>query len=84
MISLPCDQHPILKHDAAPAVNDDRASQPEALAARGLHSRTLGVITELFPPAGAIDVLDVGAGRGALSYQLKNAGYRVSACDLFP
>jgi SAM-dependent methyltransferase len=70
-----------LKHDAAPAVN---ASQPEALAARGLHSRTLGVITEFFPPEKPIDVLDIGAGRGALSYQLNDAGYRVSACDLFP
>lgn len=29
-------------------------------------------------------VVDVGAGMGALSRRLSDAGYRVSACDLFP
>lgn len=65
-------------------MNENHTSAPEALAARGLHSRTLDVITELVPPSGDIRILDIGAGRGALSHELKAAGYGVSACDLFP
>lgn len=65
-------------------MNDSGVSAPEALAARGLHDRTVRVVKGLFAPDPAIQVLDIGAGRGALSFQLKAAGYQVSACDLHP
>lgn len=57
---------------------------PRELAIPGTHDRVLKAF------AGAIDlearprVLDIGAGQGALSLRLKEAGARVSACDVVP
>ena len=65
-------------------MTDKRGNEPEALAARGLHGAVLQAITDELAPAPAVQVLDIGAGRGALSYQLQALGYAVSACDLFP
>ena len=65
-------------------MNDHTGNSPEALAARGLHERTLQVIREHVAPEPDVQVLDIGAGRGALSHALQAAGYAVSACDLYP
>ncbi len=65
-------------------MNDNSATGPDALAARGLHDRTLKLVKELIAPHPSVCVLDIGAGRGALSFQLSAAGYQVAACDLYP
>jgi len=57
---------------------------PRELAIPGTHDRVMKAF------AGAIDlkarprVLDIGAGQGALSQRLREAGARVSACDVVP
>lgn len=50
-------------------------------AAPGVHAYALQQLLA-FLPAGA-RVLELGAGGGAMSQRLADAGYRVSACDLF-
>lgn len=56
---------------------------PQALALPDLHELILAVFKRHIPPAGQA-VLELGAGRGAMSARLRHAGYRVRACDLFP
>ncbi|MGH8496377.1 MAG: methyltransferase domain-containing protein [Gammaproteobacteria bacterium] len=53
------------------------------MAVRGTHENVLRLVCEQFPQRDA-DALDVGAGRGGLSRQLRDAGFRVQACDLDP
>lgn len=60
------------------------AGAPVEMAARGTHARVLEVLARYVPPASGASVLDIGAGTGALSARLHAAGYRVSACDLYP
>lgn len=50
-------------------------------AAPGLHAHALAQL-QVWVPAGA-RVLELGAGGGAMSQRLADAGYRVAACDLF-
>ena len=56
--------------------------QPRELALPGMHEKIMAVIRREAPPGAA--VLDAGAGEGSLSARLLEAGYHVSACDLFP
>lgn len=57
---------------------------PSAMAIPGKHELLLPIITRTVPPTGKTRVLDLGAGQGAMSEKLQQAGYQVSACDLFP
>jgi len=57
---------------------------PQAIAIPGKHELLMKIITRTVPPDKTIRVLDLGAGEGALSQKLVEAGYHVSACDLFP
>ena len=50
-------------------------------AAPGLHPAALQRLQAHVPAGGR--VLELGAGGGALSQRMADAGYRVSACDLF-
>jgi len=50
----------------------------------GFHQVILRVLTNHLGKASEANLLDAGAGHGALSHQLKQLGYRVSACDLNP
>ncbi|HEX5421272.1 MAG TPA: class I SAM-dependent methyltransferase [Gammaproteobacteria bacterium] len=54
------------------------------MAARGTHERVLGLLAAHAANPCATDVIDIGAGMGALSARLTHAGYRVQACDLYP
>jgi len=57
---------------------------PRELAVPGTHDRVLRVLADAIDLRSAPRVLDIGAGQGALSLRLKEAGARVSACDVVP
>jgi SAM-dependent methyltransferase len=54
--------------------------QPLEMAVRGTHNRIVSVV-EQYSPDRRSRLLDIGAGQGALAARLKEAGYRVDACD---
>jgi SAM-dependent methyltransferase len=56
--------------------------KPMALA--GVHDAALAALRQAVPTAEHAKVLDVGAGRGALSQRICGLGYDVTACDLAP
>lgn len=58
--------------------------KPREMAARGTHDKVIAMLADQAPAERAPDVLDIGAGTGALSKKLAEAGWRVSACDLYP
>lgn len=49
-------------------------------AAPGVHEHALRLLKARLPAGGR--VVDIGAGSGALSARLHNAGYEVTACDI--
>jgi ubiquinone/menaquinone biosynthesis C-methylase UbiE len=55
--------------------------EPKAMALRGVHEGVLKAIRKCATPDENISVLDVGAGQGALSKLLHEAGYKVFACE---
>lgn len=57
---------------------------PRELAIPGTHERVVGILTRNVNLEAAPRILDIGAGQGALSLRLKEAGARVSACDVVP
>jgi SAM-dependent methyltransferase len=57
---------------------------PKELAIPGTHDRVLQILSRRIDFTSAPRVLDIGAGQGALSLRLKEAGARVSACDVVP
>ena len=57
---------------------------PRELAIPGTHDRVLRVLARTIDFRSAPRVLDIGAGQGALSSRLKDAGARISACDVVP
>src|SRR5687768_428709 len=57
---------------------------PRELAIPGTHDRVLEILGRTIDLRSAPRVLDIGAGQGALSQRLKQAGARVSACDVVP
>ena len=57
---------------------------PRELAIPGTHNTVLKVLSRVIDLNGGPQVLDIGAGQGALSARLKEAGARVSACDVVP
>ena len=57
---------------------------PKELAIPGTHDRVLQILARTIDFRSAPRVLDIGAGQGALSHRLKEAGARVSACDVVP
>ncbi len=56
--------------------------QTGEMAIPGTHDRFLAFFAKLLEPG--IRVLDVGAGQGALSAKLNDAGFDVAACELHP
>ena len=54
------------------------------MAARGVHDAAFRVLQASIGSPRGTSVIDVGAGAGAFSRRLSTAGYRVSACDLYP
>lgn len=57
---------------------------PLEMAIPGTHARVVQLLGSVKAPGPGVRLLDVGAGQGALSARLRDAGYAVSACDLFP
>lgn len=57
---------------------------PRELAIPGTHDRVLQVLGTSIDLRSSPAVLDIGAGQGALSKRLLEAGARVSACDVVP
>lgn len=57
---------------------------PRELAIPGTHDRVLNVLGTAIDLKSSPAVLDIGAGQGALSKRLLDAGARVSACDVVP
>ncbi|HEX6316910.1 MAG TPA: methyltransferase domain-containing protein [Gemmatimonadaceae bacterium] len=57
---------------------------PKELAIPGTHDRVLRLLRDSIDLRQAPRVLDIGAGQGALSARLRDAGARVSACDVVP
>ena len=55
--------------------------EPKAMALRGVHEGVVKAIMNITSPAKSISILDVGAGQGALSKLLHEAGYSVFACE---
>jgi ubiquinone/menaquinone biosynthesis C-methylase UbiE len=55
--------------------------EPKAMALRGVHEGVVKAIINIASPSESISILDVGAGQGALSKLLHEAGYSVSACE---
>lgn len=58
--------------------------KPREMAARGTHDKVVGLLARHAPHDRSPQVLDIGAGTGALSAKLADGGWRVSACDLYP
>lgn len=59
-------------------------NQTSELAIPGTHDKFMAYFAGLMQPSKHTNILDVGAGRGALSKKLDEAGYSVSACELHP
>ena len=57
---------------------------PRELAIPGTHDNVLSILARHLDLHAGPLVLDIGAGQGALSLRLKDAGARVSACDVVP
>jgi SAM-dependent methyltransferase len=57
---------------------------PRELAIPGTHDRVLQVLGKSIDLKSAPTVLDIGAGQGALSKRLHDAGAKVCACDVVP
>ena len=57
---------------------------PRELAIPGTHDRVLEILGRIVDLRSGPRVLDIGAGQGALSLRLHEAGARVSACDVVP
>jgi SAM-dependent methyltransferase len=57
---------------------------PRELAIPGTHDRILRILEATIDLRSSPRILDIGAGQGALSVRLKDAGARVSACDVVP
>jgi SAM-dependent methyltransferase len=57
---------------------------PRELAIPGTHDRVLQVFGQSIDFRSSPAVLDIGAGQGALSKRLHDAGAKVSACDVVP
>lgn len=55
--------------------------EPKAMALRGVHDCVVKSILNIASPNKNISILDVGAGQGALSKRLHEAGFKVSACE---
>lgn len=55
--------------------------EPKAMALRGVHEGVLKSVTKCAEPSKNIAILDVGAGQGALSKLMNEAGYLVKACE---
>ena len=55
--------------------------EPKAMALRGVHEGVVKAIVNITAPDASISILDVGAGQGALSKRLHEAGYKVYACE---
>jgi SAM-dependent methyltransferase len=73
-----------MSHAAPPSL----AERPQPMSLRGMHELVMPQLVSSVPPRGAAGaparVLDLGAGQGALSALLLQAGYDVAACDLHP
>lgn len=54
------------------------------MAIPGTHSRVLDVLGQFSDVSRDSVAVDIGAGMGALSARLAQAGYDVTACDLYP
>lgn len=57
---------------------------PRELAIAGTHARVMGILGKTIDFRSAPNVLDIGAGQGALCARLKEAGAQVCACDVVP
>lgn len=64
------------------SMTETAARAPQELAVPGTHARVVALM-QLEVPAGG-RVLDIGAGEGALSKRLLEAGFQVEACELYP
>ncbi len=54
------------------------------MAIPGTHARVVQLLSNVRAPGKDVRLLDIGAGQGALSAKLLEAGYDVHACDLYP
>jgi 2-polyprenyl-3-methyl-5-hydroxy-6-metoxy-1,4-benzoquinol methylase len=63
---------------------NEPSDQPLEMANRGTHLKVLDVLRSVEGAPENLQVLDIGAGMGALSAMLADAGYRTMACDLYP
>ncbi|WP_158601732.1 class I SAM-dependent methyltransferase [Solilutibacter pythonis] len=53
-------------------------------AAPGVHEAALELLLQRLPPASEPRILELGAGSGSMSLRLNDAGYALTASDLFP
>lgn len=74
--------NPAPRHRAQREADD--GSTPAEIAVGGIHDRALEMLEHGGRVPAETRVADIGAGMGALSRRLSDAGYRVTACDLFP
>ncbi len=65
-------------------VQDAPGAAPREMAIPGTHARVVDLLRTVAAPGPSVRLLDIGAGQGALSGRLRDAGYAVSACDLYP
>ena len=76
-----------VKTDADPAWRESSGyvlTVPRELAIPGTHDKVLAILRKHVDLRTSPRLLDIGAGQGALSARLKDAGARVSACDVVP
>ena len=62
---------------------DEPCEEIRPITMPGVHSRFLKFFNERSEPKG-LNILDVGAGEGALTQELHNMGHQMQACDFSP
>lgn len=58
------------------------STTPQAMSLRGVHDSVVKALVKAYPQPENVNVLDLGAGQGALTKQIHELGYTTHACEM--